>query len=260
MNTSLWQPTVGSVTVISRLSRLVVYELDQHAAGRSRMQECDLMTPRARAWLGIDQLDTTLPSGRQSALDILSPDSEMVDAGAVAVEIGGNRSLVVGFKQFKQAAIEFEKDDGHTVELLVVHEWGIEQLAVEIGQPGGIVGRNSGVVKLHTGLLTAQRIKRRWVAERHNIPNKISTPGRKPVGMIVTTTDTVPGRKIIRMHGVVRGYTELSTESRERAEKRMEAEAKSMGADAIVGVRFMTGSDTEGAAEVLAYGTAVSLK
>ena len=77
--------------------------------------------------------------------------------------------------------------------------------------------------------------------------------------MIVTTTETVPGRKIRRTHGIVRGYTELSTESRERAEKRMKAEAKAMGADAIVGVRFMTGSDGEGACEVLAYGTAVSL-
>lgn len=77
--------------------------------------------------------------------------------------------------------------------------------------------------------------------------------------MIVTTTDTVPGRKITRTHGIVRGYTELSTESRERAEKRMIAEANSMGADAIVAVRFMTGSGGEGASEVLAYGTAVSL-
>ena len=78
--------------------------------------------------------------------------------------------------------------------------------------------------------------------------------------MIVTTTDTVPGHKITRIHGVVRGYTELSTESRERAEKRMKSEAKSMGADAIVGVRFMTADDSDGATEVLAYGTAVSLK
>ncbi|ATW89942.1 uncharacterized protein YbjQ (UPF0145 family) [Halohasta litchfieldiae] len=78
--------------------------------------------------------------------------------------------------------------------------------------------------------------------------------------MIVTTTETVPDRTISTTHGVVRGYTELATNSRERAEKRMEAEAKSMGADAIVGVRFMTGNDGDGASEVLAYGTAVSLQ
>lgn len=78
--------------------------------------------------------------------------------------------------------------------------------------------------------------------------------------MIVTTTETVPGRTVTRIHGVVRGYTELSTESRERAEKRMKAEARSMGADAIVGVQFMTADDADGTTEVLAYGTAVSLK
>lgn len=77
--------------------------------------------------------------------------------------------------------------------------------------------------------------------------------------MIVTTTETVPGRSITTMHGIVRGYTELSTESREKAEKRMISEAESMGADAVVAVRFMTSEDTDGSTEVLAYGTAVSL-
>ena len=77
--------------------------------------------------------------------------------------------------------------------------------------------------------------------------------------MIVTTTEKVPGRKITTIHGIVRGYTELSTESRERAEKRMKAEARSMGANGVVAVRFMTADDADGATEVLAYGTAVSL-
>jgi len=77
--------------------------------------------------------------------------------------------------------------------------------------------------------------------------------------MIVTTTEQVPGRNVTTIHGIVRGYTELSTESRERAEKRMKSEAKSIGADAIIGVRFMTAKDTDGSTEVLAYGTAVSL-
>jgi len=77
--------------------------------------------------------------------------------------------------------------------------------------------------------------------------------------MIVTTTEQVPGRNVTAIHGIVRGYTELSTESRERAEKRMKSEAKSIGADAIIGVRFMTAKDTDGSTEVLAYGTAVSL-
>jgi len=40
----------------------------------------------------------------------------------------------------------------------------------------------------------------------------------------------------------------------------MLSDAKSMGADAVVGVRFMTAEDTDGSTEVLAYGTAVSFK
>lgn len=104
--------------------------------------------------------------------------------------------------------------------------------------------------------------------------------------MLVTSTETVPGREITESLGLVRGntirgrnvgrditqgirnfiggelkaYTTLMTDSREEAIERMEAEAEEMGADAIVNVRFETGSVASGAAELLAYGTAVKLR
>ena len=103
--------------------------------------------------------------------------------------------------------------------------------------------------------------------------------------MIVATTDEVPGKKIIEVCGLVRGntirarplgrdilaglrnlvggeiveYTKMVAESREQALDRMLEEARAKGADAIVGVRFTTSSMMQGAAELLAYGTAVKL-
>jgi len=103
--------------------------------------------------------------------------------------------------------------------------------------------------------------------------------------MIVTTTDTVPGREIAHVVGLVRGntvrgahaqhdlsawmknlvggeiheYTKLMAEAREQALDRLESEARASGADAIVGLRFVTCEIDTGAAEFLAYGTAVKL-
>ena len=103
--------------------------------------------------------------------------------------------------------------------------------------------------------------------------------------MIVTTTDSIQGREIREVLGLVRGntvraahastdlsawmknlvggeieeYTKLMAEAREQAIDRMEAEAKARGADAVVGLRFVTCEIAEGAAEFLAYGTAVKL-
>lgn len=57
--------------------------------------------------------------------------------------------------------------------------------------------------------------------------------------------------------GEMKAYTEMMNESREIATQRMIAEAESMGADAIVNVRFATSAIVQGAAEVIAYGTAV---
>jgi uncharacterized protein YbjQ (UPF0145 family) len=101
--------------------------------------------------------------------------------------------------------------------------------------------------------------------------------------MIISTTSTVPGRTITESLGVVRGttvrarhvgrdikaairmlfggeveeYTKLVAEAREQSLDRMTAEARSLGAHAVVGVRFGTSMVAQGAAELLAYGTAV---
>ena len=103
--------------------------------------------------------------------------------------------------------------------------------------------------------------------------------------MILSTTENIPGRAIRRFFGVVsgstvrskhigrdlmagiknifggelKGYTELLQESREDAMARMVKEAESLGANAIVNVRFATSSITQGAAELFAYGTAVQV-
>ena len=103
--------------------------------------------------------------------------------------------------------------------------------------------------------------------------------------MILSTTDAIPGRTIRSVLGIVRGntvraahasddlsawmknlvggeiseYTKLLAASREQAFDRMRAEARALGADAIVGVRITSSEITEGAAEILVYGTAVRL-
>ncbi|MCC5934050.1 MAG: YbjQ family protein [Balneolales bacterium] len=60
--------------------------------------------------------------------------------------------------------------------------------------------------------------------------------------------------------GEVNEYTKMMAEAREQALDRMTAEAQSMGADAIVNVQFTTSFIMSGAAEILAYGTAVRLR
>ena len=103
---------------------------------------------------------------------------------------------------------------------------------------------------------------------------------------MISTTETIPGRTIQRFFGVVSGstvrskhlvrdlvagirnlfggeltgYTELLQESREDALERMVQEAESLGANAVVNVRFSTSSIAQGAAEMLAYGTAVQVE
>jgi len=104
--------------------------------------------------------------------------------------------------------------------------------------------------------------------------------------VIVTTTSEVPGYRIIKVLGVVSGstvrakhigkdivatlrhivggelkeYTEMLKEAREQALRRMIEEAKKLGANAVVNVRFMTSAIASGAAEILAYGTAVKIE
>jgi uncharacterized protein YbjQ (UPF0145 family) len=104
--------------------------------------------------------------------------------------------------------------------------------------------------------------------------------------MIIVNTDFVHGKTISKTLGLVRGntiqaksigkdikagfrhiaggeikeYTEMLAESREVALKRMIDKAEKLGADAVINVRFMTSAIMGGAAEILAYGTAVNLK
>ena len=60
--------------------------------------------------------------------------------------------------------------------------------------------------------------------------------------------------------GELRGYTELLQEAREEAVNRMQQQAESIGANAVLNVRFSTSSVAQGAAELFAYGTAVVLE
>lgn len=101
--------------------------------------------------------------------------------------------------------------------------------------------------------------------------------------MILSTTENIPGKEITHVLGVARGstvrarnigrdffaglknlvggeiseYTKLQADSREQAMQRMIDDANRMGADAIVCMRLNTSVITQGAAEILAYGTAV---
>lgn len=105
-------------------------------------------------------------------------------------------------------------------------------------------------------------------------------------GIIVTTTETVPGKEVSEVLGVVKGntvrarnigrdigaglkgivggevktYTQMTTAARDEAYNRMVNEAIEMGADAVVGVRFTTSMVMTSVSEMLAFGTAVKLR
>lgn len=102
-------------------------------------------------------------------------------------------------------------------------------------------------------------------------------------GLPCATTDALPGYRIVRSLGLVRGntirarhmghdimaalktivggeideYTKMLGEAREQSLDRMRGEAVQLGGNAVVGVRFTTSTVLQGAAEILAYGTAV---
>ena len=94
-------------------------------------------------------------------------------------------------------------------------------------------------------------------------------PGREiePLGMVKGTVvqsknfgkDFMAGMKTL-VGGEIVSYTEMLVEARQIATKRMVDEAAAMGADAILNIRFGSSSVMQGAAEVLAYGTAVKFK
>ncbi len=104
--------------------------------------------------------------------------------------------------------------------------------------------------------------------------------------MLITNLEIVPGKRVVEHLGLVqgssvrakhvgrdlmaglknifggelKGYTELLQESREEAMDRIRQQARSVGANAILNVRFSTSSVTQGAAEIYVYGTAVVLE
>ena len=104
--------------------------------------------------------------------------------------------------------------------------------------------------------------------------------------MIITNIETVPGKNIVEHFGLVsgstirakhvgrdimaslknlvggelKGYTQLLQESRQQALDRMVDQARQLGANAIVNVRFSTSSVAQGAAELYVYGTAVRIE
>lgn len=94
-------------------------------------------------------------------------------------------------------------------------------------------------------------------------------PGRdfEPIGIVKGTVvqsknfgkDFMAGMKTL-VGGEITAYTEMLNEARQIATKRMVDEAEKLGADAIIGVRYGSSAVMQGAAEVLAYGTAVRLK
>lgn len=71
--------------------------------------------------------------------------------------------------------------------------------------------------------------------------------------------DFMAGMKTL-VGGEIAGYTEMLIEARQIATKRMVDEAESMGADAIIGIKFGSSMVMQGAAEILAYGTAIKFK
>lgn len=71
--------------------------------------------------------------------------------------------------------------------------------------------------------------------------------------------DFMAGMKTI-VGGEITGYTEMLTTARQMATKRMVDEAESLGADAIINIRYGSSSVMNGAAEVIAYGTAIKTK
>ncbi len=104
--------------------------------------------------------------------------------------------------------------------------------------------------------------------------------------MLLTNIEEIPGKRIIAHYGLVtgstvrakhigrdfmaglknivggeiKGYTELLEDAREEAKNRMITQARELGANAIVNVRFNTSSIAQGASELYLYGTAVKVE
>ena len=121
---------------------------------------------------------------------------------------------------------------------------------------------------------------RRYTADRSRPP-----PAPIPVAMLLSNLEFLPDRTVVRHVGLVqgssvrskhvgrdigaslknlfggelKGYTELLTESREEATARMLEQARALGANGVINVRYSTSSIAAGAAEIFVYGSAVEL-
>ena len=95
------------------------------------------------------------------------------------------------------------------------------------------------------------------------IPGQEFEPLGMVKGAIVQTkhfgNDFMAGIKTL-VGGEIAAYTEMLNEARQIAVKRMVDEAEALGADAVIGVRYGSAQMMQGAAEVIAYGTAVKFK
>ena len=104
--------------------------------------------------------------------------------------------------------------------------------------------------------------------------------------MEISNVETIPGKEVVQFHGLVqgstvrakhigrdiaaglknivggelKGYTELLNDARNEAAERMLRQAAQLGANAVINVRFTTSSISQGAAELFAYGTAVTVQ
>ena len=123
---------------------------------------------------------------------------------------------------------------------------------------------------------------------RHNATNhsRDDQKGTLTPMILLTNIETIPGKQIVEHYGVVSGstvrakhvgrdlmaslknlvggeltgYTELLSEAREQATERMREQARALGANAVVNVRYSTSSVAAGAAELYIYGTAVRVE
>ncbi len=96
-----------------------------------------------------------------------------------------------------------------------------------------------------------------------------SIPGRQYelLGLVQGSTvqsknigkDFMAGLRTI-VGGEMKGYTEMLEDARAQSTKRMVEQAENLGADAVIGIRYATSAITQGAAEIMVYGTAVRFK
>jgi len=155
-------------------------------------------------------------------------------AGAICmikpVEVSGNGSGATGTDRFEATSIAYQKQSVRPVSIRKFKASNGRKLIVTNIE--SVPGKN---IAEHFGLVSGNTIRAKHI-------------GR----------DIMAGLKNL-VGGELKGYTQLLQESRQQALERMIEEADQLGANAIINVRFSTSSVAQGAAELYAYGTAVSV-